>query len=211
MNGKLWLGVALLTISTTFAHAQTPRRILNRAKAVYQSAKTYQATYSVTVNTEPPDRFMKGTIQSQGRKFRHDILTRNKTTTIEQTVIFDGKRPVMYFALPDTKQYSQVPIKGSIGGRQGLPLISIQTALSGKLKRLADERLANHPMYVIEAQAKGETLRLYVDKKTHRLKRFIRQAQKTRMVETYLSEKFNAPIPAKTFVYTPPAGAKRIK
>ena len=126
-------------------------------------------------------------------------------------MIFDGKTLTVF--MPALNQYSTSPHIGATKSEQCTPLFRIQGAIGSKIKRLTDTVFDGIPVYVIEAKYDGgkSTSTLSIDKKSYRLKRVVNLVAKTKFVETYSKETFNMPIPPQTFVFTPPARAKRLQ
>lgn len=199
------LAYALVSVA-----AQTPEEILAKSAAIYKSAKTYQADYTQNMDNDLIKMQIIGKVKSEGKKYRLEIITKNKSFTTQQQMISDGKTLTVF--MPAINQYSTSPVKGSAGNNQGTPLFRIQGAMGSKLKRLPDAVFDGTAVYVIEAKYDGgkSTSTLSIDKKTYCLKRVINHVAKTKFVETYFKETFNAPIAPQTFVFTPPVGARRL-
>ena len=209
---KFGWGLGILICALASASAQTPKEILTKSAMVYKSAKTYQAEYTQNMDNDLIKMQIVGRVKSAGAKYRLEIITRNKSFTTQQQMISDGKTLTIF--MPVINQYSISPLKGRAGGNeQGTPLFRIQGAMGSKLKRLPDTVLDGIAVYAVEAKYDGgkSTSTFSIEKKTSRLIRVINQVAKTKFVETYLKQTFDAPIPSQTFVFTPPAGAKRLR
>lgn len=193
------------------ASAQTPKDILTKSAAVYKSAKTYQAEYTQNMDNDLIKMQIVGKIKSAGIKYRLEIITRNKSFMTQQQIISDGKTLTVF--MPALNQYSTSPLVGGSRSEQATPLYRIEGAMGSKLKRLPDTVFDGAAVYVIEAKYDGgkSTSTLSVDKKTYWLKRVINLVAKTKFTETYFKQTFNAPLSLQTFVFTPPAGAKRLQ
>lgn len=212
MIRKFGLGASILVCALVSSSAQTPKEILAKSSLVYKSAKTYQAEYTQNMDNDLIKMQVVAKIKSEGTKYRLEIITKNRNVTTQQQMISDGKTVTVF--MPVINQYSTSPVKGGLGSSQSTtPLFRIQGAMGSKLKRLPDTILDGIPVYVLEAKYDGgkSTSTLSIDKKNYRLKRVINQVDKTKFVETYHKETFNAPIPSQTFVFTPPTGAKRLQ
>ncbi len=214
MKVKIGLISALFCLPLLPASAQTPKEILAKSEALYKSAKTYQAEYTQKMDNELLQMLITGKIQTEGAKYRLAMTTKNKTMTTQQIMVSDGKNIIVY--TPIINSYSKAAVKGGATPYQSLALLRIESAMKSPLKKLPDTTIDGAAMYVIEVTFGGigsgkGTSTLFIDKKTHRLKRAINLIEKTKFVETYSKETFNAPIAPQTFVFTPPAGSKPLK
>ncbi len=214
MNRNVMFALGLLTFAASSAQTQTPKEILAKSEAVYKSAKTYQAEYTQKMKNELVDMVITGNMKFQGNKYRLEITTKNKTMTTEQTMVSDGKNVIVF--MPALNGYSKTPLKNGWINELLTPLVRIGGAIKNPLKKLPDTTLDGAAVYVIEAAFGGSgggkgTSTLSIDKKTYCLKCAVNVVEKTKFVETYLKETFNAPIPPQTFVFTPPAGSTPLK
>jgi len=226
-------GVLVLVLSVGASRAtlaQSPAEIVKKASALYDHARTYQATVVMDMSMGPLGRSSMVTqVKAVGNAKVH-ATTRAQSSGGSRAgigsagmnieMVDDGK--TMYTYMPGQNKYSKRAHVASNSNMMAalLPIMGNPASSKATYKMLPTTTVAGKPVYAIEVTGArsqpGSSLILYIDKSTLHFKQMtMKTAQATsqgqpsgmNMTMTIENEKFNAPIPDSVFKFTPPAGA----
>ena len=212
------------------AQAQDAKAVVDKTNAVYKGMKTLQATFETSMIAAGKGN---ATVQTEvkvvaGQKANINIHPVGKgsgamgtqLTGMNMRIVDDGASSYMYMSKGNQfmKQKHSPLIFQSVVSGYGLPYSGMNPS-TGAYKLLAPSSVDGKPVYVLEytpPKSNGSTkIDLLIDKATYHIKQSkITQAsaQASGSVTTVVkNEILNAPIPANTFVFTPPSGAKEMK
>jgi outer membrane lipoprotein-sorting protein len=231
------LAVVAVTVS---ARADSAGAILKKMVDTYSGANAYTATIITHQKGKTKDGKEFSLTKSQSIKYKSPNLVNvvvtftgegaaaGKVAQGDQTVVADGKTLTAYS--PSRKQYVKKPDLPKLTVLDLLDILKkIPTRDAPNVKLLSSDTVAGRSVNVIqispmmppnltpeqqakwkEAAAHANPLRLFVDKQNSLLLRIAESANGGSVDVMFENQLFNSSIPASSFTYTPPAGAKEI-
>jgi outer membrane lipoprotein-sorting protein len=216
----------ILTLSTlTPAFAQDAKAILKKMIAAYGTPKSYQAEMVMDMNGPQGKSKMTILVKKSGEKMAMNMTSTGGAGPMggNFNTVIDGKNLYIYMAAMN--QYMKMPYdartQAMIKSQSGTPDEMIKKiAKEGTFKRLADATVEGKSAYVLEAvqnKKPAEKAKLYIDKGTSRLVKLEGKGtgpgemSNGGVVLVVRNEKINPSLPASTFVFTPPKGAKMMQ
>ena len=234
------LPVIGLVVGCLSSRADTPGAILKKMVDTYSGATAYAATIITHSKGKTKDGKQFSLTKSQSIKFKSPnfinvVVTfagegaaAGKVAQGDQTVVADGKTLTAYS--PTRKQYIKKPDLPRLTVIDLLDILKkIPTRDAPNVKLLSAETVGGRPVNVVqvapmmppnltpEQQKKWKDTtatmnpwRFYIDKENSSLLRIAETANGGSVDVILQNQLFNSSIPASTFSYTPPAGAKEI-
>lgn len=204
---------AILLSSTVTASADAPKAadILKRSMARYDAAKTYQGILQVTIKGPGMDTTITIDVKSQngGKASPSRSLAKMTSETTDaagrhkqaQIMVDDGK--TVYVVSPNEKRYAVQPHHSDRLSKLFERSLTNLSQVGGELA-VSVRDVQGRPTYALTGTHNGASVLILVDKATFEMKalNMTRGPQTSKMSVT--QQVFNAPIPASTFVWTPP-------
>ncbi len=232
--------VALAASCMSARAADGPGAILKKMVDMYSGATAYSATIVTHQKGKTKDGKSFSLTKSQSIKYKAPNLVNvvvtftgegaaaGKVEQGDQTVVADGKTLTAYS--PSRKQYVKKPDLPRLSVLDLLDILKkIPTKDAPNVKLLSSDTVGGRAVSVVqispmmppnltpeqqskwkEAAAHANPLRLFVDKQNSLLLRIAETASGGTVDVSFENQLFNSSIPASSFNYTPPAGAKEI-
>lgn len=227
-------GLAVLTVcSVSGVQAQSPQAIMKKVQANYNTAKTYQSVQRVQMSLGQmvfplnivikaiPNKKMA--VTTTPAPAAPGVAQSPFSAAMNQKVVDDGKNFYIYMAaLNKYMKRPHIAGGGQAGMMGGFTPGDFKND-AGTFKMLAPTTIGVHPVYVIayspplNPQHPGASMKMviYVDKVEYRVRRLTMTGASMNMpinmTMNIVSEKYNAPIPADVFRFTPPPGAQEMQ
>ncbi len=217
---RLGLMIGVMTMTGLQAYAQDAKAIFTKAAAIYTSAKTYQATYNSVVTTGAQGTMnMKMDMKMNQSKQMNIKMAMSGgmlgASTMNSQLISDGKFAYTYIGMLNGYTKTAVSKSGSATGF-GISPMDFKAG-KGIYKMLPAATVGGKPCYIVEYTPEGTTNKttFAIAKSNYHYVQFKtmtqRSGQPINVTVDVKKEMFNAPLPASTFVFTPPKGAKEMK
>lgn len=202
--------------------AQDAQTILTKVSSVYTGMKTYQADMAMIVASPQGKMNISTTIKKSGEKMAMKINGSGggaPAGAMNINMVSDGKNVFIYMGMMN--QYMKRPLdaatKAQMNKQGASPEDIIKMAKKGTLKKLADSTVNGKPAFVLETKQGSGTSKIYVAKSNYHLLRVDGVSAGAagmgagNVTMTISNEKINPVLPASTFVFTPPKGAKMMQ
>lgn len=225
------LTFAIAGMASSQAHAQDAKTTMDKMIAVYKGAKSYAAT-KTTIRTADVQGKKSVITMSQQVKYQAPnkfsvTETASATGALAAQVgngsmvtVSDGSMFWRYSSRQ--KQYMKQPIPAQSKGISVLQLLQLPGATPPEVKLVAPSTVSGRPALVVELMvparpaAPGQPasppspVHFFIDKQNFHLLK-ITQTSGTMSAEVMFNpQNFNPAIPAATFHFSPPAGAKEV-
>jgi len=215
----LMIGAAAIT--GLQAYAQNAKAIVTKSAAIYTGAKTYQATYTsvITAGAQGAMNMKMDLKMNQSKKMNIKMAMSGGglgTATMNSQAVSDGK--FIYTYIPTMNGYSKVPMSqaSTMLAGFGISPVDVKTG-KGTYKLLPATTIGGKSCYVVEYTPQGTTRKttFAINKANYHYVQFktvtVASGQPVTVTVSVSNEVLNAPLPASTFVFTPPKGSKEIK
>jgi outer membrane lipoprotein-sorting protein len=228
------IAASLALYAAHAAIAQDAKEIVKKTNAVYSAAKTYQATFQMDMSMGTmgsvsqlidikmiPNQKASMTSKPNGKATGQFAMQAGQIST---QMVDDGKFSYTY--MPMMNQYLKRPhVAGTNNNGLSMMLPQLGNTKNDKAtyKLLPASTINGKSAYAIEIGSAngtpfGGAIVVYIDKANYHLLQMnmnmsgsATQGQAMKMNMAVKNEKFNAPIPAGVFTFTPPKGATEMK